>query len=546
MKKNNLSILAFIAILFLFIRLPGVSLPYHQDEWKTARSVEIGAEAASSLYHPPLTQLSYRAAEKLVGGAHLRFLPLLFSFLSLFLLYLVVKRRAGEKAALLSVFLYTISFYSVLASHMIDTDGALLPFFFLLSLVCYDQWNDVAQRHRGYWLLGFVLALLAGFMVKLSFIIVLGAFLVDYALSRYGRLTKKEITRLSFGLVLFSFVSVCIFFLTKFLYPAFKLDAMVTHALLYAHLSGRNYIQIIVQTIKVLEYLSPLLIVPLLFIKKDTIRSSRIFIVYLVLGGIFYFILFDFSRGALDKYLMYSIVPLSALVAMILSPHVANVRKSFTRPVIVGVLLSGVLYSLNFFHHTVLTLYPKQEWFARALHGQWNMLVPFTGGSGPLGFYVSFLFIASVFLFFIFLTVLARARFLPFSAVMLVLLVSGTMYNLVFIEEYQWGMINGSAPIVLSEALAYIEEHPTVTSVITYNDIGAYELSRSNKYANRFYAVPEYEAVHRERFSSFDGYFLIVDIPRIYTGSYYEDFFNTCARVFETRSREITATIYGC
>ena len=67
-----------------------------------------------------------------------------------------------------------------------------------------------------------------------------------------------------------------------------------------------------------------------------------------------------------------------------------------------------------------------------------------------------------------------------------------------------------------------------------------------NKYENRFYAAPEYEPVHRKRFSEFDGRFLIVYIPRIYTGSYYEDFFNKCDKVFNTRSREITATIYDC
>src|SRR3990167_4904881 len=164
MKKNNIVIFIVLIVFFLALRLPGLSLPYHQDEWKTARSVEIGATAASHLYHPPLTQLSYRVAETLFGGAHLRLLPFFFSFLSLFLLYAVVRRRMDERAALLSVFLYSISFYSLLASHMIDTDGALLPFFFLLSLVCYDRWNERGEPHPRYWFLGFIAALFAGFM----------------------------------------------------------------------------------------------------------------------------------------------------------------------------------------------------------------------------------------------------------------------------------------------------------------------------------------------------------------------------------------------
>jgi len=546
MKRNNVLILIALAILFLLVRLPGLSLPYYQDEWKTARSVEIGAVAASSLYHPPLTQLSYRAAEKIFGGAHLRLLPYLFSFLSLFLLYAVVKKRAGEYAAFLSVFLYSVSFYSVLASHMIDTDGALLPFFFLLSLFCYDRWSVTDQEYRFWWRVLFGAALLAGFMVKLSFIIVLGVFIVEYALARYGRLEKKEVTTLISSIVIFLGLSGLLLLLTKFFYPAFQLNAMVTHALLYVHLSGRNYIQIVVQTIKALEYLSPLLLAPLILMTKEHARSSRIFIIYLILGAIFYFILFDFSRGALDKYLMYTIVPLVAIVGIVLSPYLVAIKKNFKGPLIVGILLSLALAALNFFHHAVFSLYPKQEWFTRVLEGKWIFLVPFTGGSGPFGFYVSFLFIAVIFFFSFGLVILARMRVLSVQAVLIVLSIIGITYNGVFIEEYQWGRINGSAPRVLNEALAYIESHSDIQSVITYNDSGTYELSHIGKYAGRFYAVPEYEESHKARFAEFKGKFLIVDIPRIYTGTYYEDFFNACAKVFEARSREITGTIYDC
>jgi len=546
MKKNNALFLFVLLALFLLLRIPGLSLPYHQDEWKTARAVEIGAEAASSLYHPPLTQLSYRVAEALFGGAHLRLLPFFFSFLSLFLLYAVVRRRMDERAALLSVFLYSISFYSILASHMIDTDGALLPFFFLLSLVCYDRWNERGEPHPRYWFLGFIAALFAGFMVKLSFIIILGVFIIDYIFIHYTRFGRKEILILLYGAGTFIGVSVLALVATKFIYPAFQLGAMVDHALLYVHLSGRNYTQIIVQTIKAVEYLSPFLLAPLLLMTRDHARASRIFLIYLALGAIFYFILFDFSRGALDKYLMYTIVPLSAIVGIILAPYIERAKKNFKDPLIIGILFSFALFALNFFYHTVPPLYPKQEWFMRVLEGKWAFLTPFTGGSGPLGFYVSFLFIGASFLFAFVLVTLARARVLPLPAVALILIVSGITYNAVFIEEYQWGMINGSAPQVLYKSLARIERDTAIKTVITYNDIGAYELSRMGKYANRFYAVPEYESVHRARFSDFTGHFLIVDIPRIYTGGYYEEFFNKCAKVFETRSREITGTIYDC
>lgn len=538
-------ILVGLAIVFLLFRISGLSLPYHQDEWKTVHAVE---EGSSAIAHPPLTQLSYLAAEKLFGGARLRIVPFLFSFASFFLLYEVVRRRVNEKAALFSVFLYTISFYSVLASHMVDTDGALLPFFFLLSVLCYDRWNtpvEGSNRHW-YWFGCFCLALLAGCMVKLSFVIVCSVFFVDFIVTYAGHLKKRELLILISGVPVFALTVGLLFLIIKFFYPAFQLTGMVNHALYYIHLSGRSYTQVLVQGIKALEYLSPLLIAPLLLSTKKHFRATRLFFLYMVIGFFFYFVLFDFSHGALDKYLMFLIVPLSVISGISIAPYLSFSYKKIQGPLFLGALLSLAVIALNFFHHVVLPLYPKHEWFARALHGEWNMLVPFTGGSGPLGFYVSFLFISTVFLLSLFLALSARFQKHSASALVTMLLFLGITYNGVFAEEYQWGLMHGSAPQVLRETLTYIDAHPNIQSLITYNDIGAYELSHMGKYANRFYAAPEYESVHQKRFSEFNGHFLVVEIPRIYEDSYYESFLNSCQVVFETTSQKIRGTVYDC
>lgn len=535
--------LVALSVFFLLIRLPGLALPYHQDEWKTAHAVETKSTAIA---HPPLAQLSYSVAERTVGVDNLRILPLIFSFLSLFLLAYVVRQYRGKKAALFAVFLYSISFYSVLASHMVDTDGALLPFFFLLSLVCYERWRQAEGERRWYWLIGFGASLLAGCMVKLSFVIVLGVFLCEYVLTIRSQFGRQELLKIIFVFIFFVVLFLLILFVAPLLFSAFSLGAMLAHALSYIHLSGRNTTQVIVQAIKAVEYLSPLLLIPLLLGTRAQFRTLRIFLIYLILGALFYFVLFDFSRGALDKYLMFSIIPLAAISGSILASLTPPLSRNIKSTLLVGTLFSLAIFALNFFHQTVLPLYPKQEWFTRVLHGDWDMLIPFTGGSGPIGFYVSFLFIAMAFLLSLFFALGARFRILSVSSIAIILLILGTTYNAIFIEEYQWGNINGSPADVLRQTLSVIQSRSDISSIITYNDIGARELARMGKYANRFYAVPEYESVHKTRFSEFDGHFLIVDVPRIYGGSYYESFFQSCIAISRATSGVIEGTVYKC
>ena len=101
MNRRTWLALTVILIIFVLVRLPGLSVPYQQDEYKTAVAAEAGlAEASAFLTHPPLTALLYRADALVFGGTHLRLLPLLFGVLSALLLFAVVRRRFNERAAL--------------------------------------------------------------------------------------------------------------------------------------------------------------------------------------------------------------------------------------------------------------------------------------------------------------------------------------------------------------------------------------------------------------------------------------------------------------
>lgn len=523
-------------LLFVMVRLPGLNLSYHQDEWKIVRGVELGASGTSGLFHPPLTQLLFRGSGALFGAEHMRILPLLFSVFSALLLFAVVRRRASQETALVSLFLYVVSFYSIWSSLMIDTDGAILPTFFLLAVYSYDR-----QR---WWLLG--LALLLGLMVKLSFILVVGTLLIDFLWANYKTIGQKQIRHLFLALFGLFGSAVVTVFVVSWVYPAFSLSGMIEHVRYFAHISGRNYLQIIIQAMKSWFYLSPMLLAPLILISRESFKKMRVFLIYLLLGLIFYFVLFDFSRGALDKYLMFSIVPLCVLVGDIIATVLRASRWRIKSPhLFLGAILSVFLVVLNFVPQVNAPLYPKDEWFGRVVSGHWNILTPFTGGSGPVGFYVSFLFIIAVFLASFLLVVLAR--YLPklkYAAVT-VFLILGLSYNLVFAEELFWGGINGSVSAVLVSTVSFLRQAKEIKQIITYNDIGAYELSKIDKYVNRFYAAPQFESNHRQRFSEFGGQYLVINLPPLYQG-FYSEFFAKCATLFTSHSGVITAQVYSC
>lgn len=543
-------LLVGLLVLFVLLRLPGVGMPYQQDEFKSVVAAESGLQGASNFHsHPPLTAILLTADATIVGGIYgtsgtygMRLMPLLFGLLSAIFLFAVVRRRFDERAAFASLFFYSIAFYGIWASLMIDTDGAILPALFLAVVYSYDRAREALGKHRWLWWGAVVGALLLGLLVKLSFVLVMGALMLDFAWEHRREITRERVWYALGAVCGFGLLVAGAFFVLNFVDPAFSFANMIAHARGYLHLAGRNYIQIVVEGIKAIFYLSPLLLAPLLFLTRETLERLRIFVIYLGLGLLFYFVLFDFSRGALDKYLMFSIVPLAALSGAVLS----RISLLDLRPLWMygAVLVAGLLIALNFLPHAIMSLYPKTAWFGRVVEGAWNVLIPFNGGSGPVGFYVSFLFIAACFAVTLGAVLLAYFRPAFRSRAVLLIVAVGCAYNAVFLEEFAWGKLNGSASSALREALSFISSRQEINEVITYNDIGAYELYKMRKYAGRFYAAPQFETEHRDKFSAFSGEYLVVGIPPLYEG-FYRGYFKGCTIFFTTRSKNIEGTVYG-
>lgn len=534
-----------IAAVFLALRLPGIHLPYHQDEWKNVAASATVSGAGNFFAHPPLMQMLFVGAYAVLGTDYMRLFPLLFSAASAVLLYFVVRDRSNRRSAVLSVSLFAICFYNILGSLQPDVDGAILPFFFLLALFAYDKLRRPDIQNRGLWSALFILASLSGLLVKLNFILAIAAIILDYlwSIRKQAFFRKAAVSLLSFAA--FVLVYIGLLYLIQRIYPAFSVSLMLDHASQYS--GGRNWTQIIVQGVKAIYYLSPLLLVPLLFVSRAVLKKTLPFCLYLAVGFIFYFVLFDFSKAALDKYLLFAVVPLAAIVGNILDGlFTREASRRIKWAVVIGLAVALVIVLLNFLPQSVVALYPKDLWFSRVLHGHWNILTPFNGGSGPLGFYVSFLFIASSFIMSILVALVAVFKKSWRVPAVVIVAIIGLSYNAVFAEELMSGRINGSAPQVLADAVAYIGRNDAIKQVLTYNDTGNGPLTLVGKYAGRIYATPEAEDGYKQKFAAFDGQYLVVDIPRFDPAGFYYRFFAQCRVLFESDSANITAKVYDC
>jgi hypothetical protein len=261
---------------------------------------------------------------------------------------------------------------------------------------------------------------------------------------------------------------------------------------------------------------------------------------------VFYTILFDFSIGALDRYLQFVIVPLCAIAAVV---YVRTFREGGLP---LGMLLVGcgtavVLCALQFLPHSVPPLHPKAEWIGRILSFNWTFLYPFSGGSGPLGFYVSFLYMGMTWVIAGILSVYALWRPYARTAILAVLLPLGLMYNGVFAEEYLAGRINGFTPHLVARAVSFINDNPDIRKVVVYNDNGGNEVKEIGKYEKRLYTSPQFDVNDKmATINAFSGHYLVVDVPPIDPNSVFAAYFAGCAVIYHETDKAMHATVYDC
>lgn len=542
--KNNKWLLIICAV-FIFTRFLGLGQIYHQDEYRWA-SVANPFFGNLSSPHPPLPENLYKLAGRVFGLDYLRIVPLVFSFLNLILIYLVsLKLSKNKKVALIAAGLFVVNIYSLIANLQIDIDGAILPFFILLSY--YACLHIIEDRKSKKWLMVFCLVVVGGFLTKLSFLLFIGALIVDQL---FGAYYSKE--KVNLKIILKKVGPWAVGFLavlgTFYYFYATRLGVVIEYAKHFNSLNfiSRAYFDLVFKIFKSLVWLSPLLALPVLygFFRKDTLNKYRIWFIYLFLNLIFYLILFDFSTLTIERYFMFLIIPSVLISAQVISSLLEKhqIRKNFyIIAVAIFILASYVVLSLPY---DVIPLNPKEAYVDRIKSLDFNFLIPFTGGSGPSGFYFSALFILVNWLLAAIL--LAWATYIKKAKgfLLAVFVVFGLGYNILFSTEYLFGPIYGNVDKVAKETIEYVNSNKDIKEVVTYYDIGAYYLRLSGKYSARFYTTPKRD--YTPRIESHRGQYIIVDFPAIDKGGRYWPLIARCPLLKKFQDKKVESYIFDC
>jgi 4-amino-4-deoxy-L-arabinose transferase-like glycosyltransferase len=547
--KHEWILVILLVLIFVAVRLPGTDSPLHQDEYKWPMSVNPALNVSVFIPHPPIGELIYKTAGYIVGfNIHFRFVPLFFGAINLILLYCLMKILFSRREATVASLIWIFSYFSVLASLMVDTDGQIMPFFFLIALIGYFKLKNYAGKNKWFWLLLMLCGLIFGILVKLSFALVIGAIVADFLWSKKGQFDKKTIIKY-IGIGLISILGFFVLLLiSKLFFPYFNLEKSLVyweHFLTF----DRGWFQTAIQVVKAILYSSPFLVLipPLGF--KEKFSKIRVFIFFLVFAFIFYIILFDFSIGALDRYLQLLVLPLTVMTAVVITPAIFTTEKRKKEFILLGIIVALVLITLQSLPHYIPTLHPKAEWISRILSLKWNFVYPFSGGSGPLGFYVSFLFIALAWIISSGTLIFAKIKPQYKKLAIVFLIPIGLAYNGIFIEEYLIGFWNGSAPKLLIPAVEFIKNNPDIKKVIVYNDNGVDNIRATGKYYARLYIDPKFEVNIREKIDSLNTnkkHYFVLNVPRFGSNTMYQKYFDTCRIIYNQTDKKISAIIYDC
>lgn len=544
-KNKKIWIFWSILSVFMVTRFLAVGQIYHQDEYRWAVIANPVFDNFSGP-HPPFTKYTLRYVGGLIGYDHLRFIILTFGFLNLFLVYKIIKKVMKETgAALLGMALATVSVYTAIANLQIDIDGATLPFFILLTYYAYIH---LLEARKARWMVIFGIAILGGFLTKISFVLFLGALILDYFFVVYGTGQidlKKALRKVAKPGALVLLMGAVFYY-----FYAHGSGVVIQYAKNFKSLNfeSRAYFDLAFKVMKSFVWLSPLLLLPSVagLFQKDVIRKYRIWYFYLLFNLLFYLVLFDFATLTIERYFMFLIVPTTLIASGVIYPWLKEVRErgvARAGALIVALFagLSGIILTAS---HVALPLNPKSAYVEHIKSLDFNFLLPLTGGSGPSGFYFSATYILIIWLLSVLFLVVALWK-KPWRVYgILGFIIFGIGYNVLFLNEYISGSIYGSVPGIARMSVDYINANPEIKSVITYYDIGAYDLRLSGKYYSRFYTAPKRD--YAKKLTEFRGHYMIVDFPAIDKNSPYWKLIERCPLVKEFTDKEIKSYIFDC
>lgn len=543
--KNNRWLLVLLAV-FLFIRLLGIGQYIHQDEYRWADVADSVAAGITNLEaispHPPLMQglfYVFSIFAKILNYNNLRSIPLFFSILCFFLVYLISLRPNGNRTqAYIAVGLFTLNIYSLISSLQIDIDGAILPFFVLSSYYFYLRWAIDKDRR---FILPFIIAMAGGFLAKESFILFIGALAAEYLWVMYERgELKANIKKFSylFGGLVLSVGAFYIFYGSS--HPWF-VEYTLNHLKTVKNFGSRSYFDLFLRFFKFLIWLSPFLTLPIIYglFKREIFIKYRVWYVYIFFNVLFYLVIFNFSTLPIERYLMSIIIPAIFVSSDIICPFIKKLKinKKYLLLSIAGFVLLATTTTL--INNEIIPLNPKEAYIDKLTSLDFNFLIPLTGGSGPIGFYASAQFILWTWIICTIGLFFNRKDWAVFLFV-----IFGLGYNILLSSEFLFGNLYGSVDKITKKSVEYVINNREIGGAITYYDAGVYYLKKAGKYDSRFYTAPKRD--YTLKITGYRGHYMIVDFPAIDKTSQYWKLISRCKLDNKFTDKYVNSYIFDC
>ncbi|MFH1316317.1 MAG: glycosyltransferase family 39 protein [Candidatus Woesearchaeota archaeon] len=497
MDKAN-KILLIIILIAILIRIFGIGNILTNDE--SAYSFSIRDReffSTSNANQPPLFHWTGAVIYAIFpfDTIGIRLQPFIFSILNILIVYLICKRFFSKKIGLMAAGIMAFSYWHVFGSLMIETNGSSLMFFSLASIYYYFRFND--EKNYKY-------LAVSGIFFGLAFLTRITAILLIGIIGLYHLWQTKKVWKTAKDISLFVMIGGIIYsifpILSFLIDPFFFYQATIGHNLSYVQGGGLFSISILIQFLQALIISSPLFIGLLLvylinFDKKRYNKKELMFLIQIIVVFLFYTLIVKDPFRPVERYFMILIPGLSILGAIGISKFRFS-KKELMFSAISLLLLLVLLYIPNLMESRFIPFYPKTGFINEAIDLNWNFLVPFTGGSGPAGFYITFTTIALGFIlafgflligiYFILMKKNKVARIF-----ILLFLAASFAYNFVLIEEYLFSSANPDIGMINVQIKDYALENDLNEPVYIFRN-----------FALRYYIGEKYDDV---RFLDFNN-----------------------------------------
>lgn len=429
-KKNYFILI--ILIIFFALRIPALNQDVYGDEYVFYYYSYSGVEDAKLFGFDNFQQefyftffipnifymLGYYIIPSIIG---VRLISLIFGFCILLLGMKLLYSFFNRRAAIIFGILFSLIPWPVFTSILLDNDGTVICFSFLLLLYftikLLHNSNSVNIHNKKYF---FIIGVISGFLIFLKFLpwifilIFNTLFLAYFAFfhnksveaNKSNKKSNPENKNFFFrkqgkllGLFFLGVLCCLIFFFMLYLL-LFGFQAtteVVRHyfKLINTHptgFSGEGFglsffiiIALCSLIISPIVLLFILIIIPLSKnLKERYLFFIIIFHVMEILGT-----LYLYNAASLNRYASFLIIPLLLVISIFLS-RIFDKRKIFLM-ILFGFLVSIIYFLVDLLPHRILDFYPKINPLLNIIHGKWNFLVPINGANGPIGIYISFI-----------------------------------------------------------------------------------------------------------------------------------------------------------